>query len=130
MAKYKITPCKTTRKENLIEICLHYEHGDADKSEEEIFSFTADHKLNLDDFAEFCNKLKLASSMIDGHRYHSKDIDPELLTVDNEIVYKDFSVELPRDCIYDYRVVNMSVGHAVYYDEVGSKYVFEAISDE
>lgn len=130
MSNYKLTPLKTKRKENLIELCLSFEHGDADKSEEEVFSFNADHNCNLDDFAEFCKKLSLASNMIDRHRCYSGALDRELLSVDNEISHKGFSVEIPRDCIYDYSVANMSVSGAVYYDEHGSKFVFERVAED
>lgn len=122
---YKLTPLnKTPKKANLIEIALEFEHGDSDLSEKEIFSFnvTGD---NLEDFSIFCEKLSNAEAMINQHRCYSSPLNRELLSRDNQISYKGFSVELPRDQIYSYDVVSMSVIGAVYYDENGDRYSFD-----
>lgn len=126
MSKYKLTQIPNECKKNLIELCLEYEHGDADMSEKELFSFEISGN-QLDSFSEFYNKLELTSNMIDQHRVYSGELDRELLSSDNEISHSDFYVELPRDCIYSYEVVAMSIAGVVYYDGDGEKYTFERV---
>lgn len=122
---YKLTRIRDIpKKVNVVQLSLCFEHGDADLTENETFSFGVT-EADLDSFGVFCQKIALASDMIDSHRCYSKPLDRELLSTDNQITHGKFSVELPHDRIYSYGVVAMSVNGAVYYDEHGDRYSFD-----
>ena len=119
------TPAPESKKRNLFEVCISYEHGDADCTTE----CTQTLNCNEEEFKAYLERFDMIQKLIDEARSTGESIDDleSLCRVDNLYVPAEYDTYAKMHMSGYY--ASMCIMHITWFDENGNKFNVDRVED-